>query len=198
LLVSLIVLVHGALAARKAYTYTAELRSDAESCLSWALDAEIPRDATGLDIVIVSASDFATAVNLPWLRLSRGFALPHSYRRLSGAIQAHDLRRIDPHTIQLDVLSNDVSDAFAGSIYRAREDGLSAGQRVRLPGMEVEVLGVDHGNPWRLRVRFDRALDDPRLLWLHARPSGLRRFSPPQMGETLRLPRSAQPWDRVR
>jgi hypothetical protein len=191
-----IVLVHGLLAARNAYTDAAELRAHAQSVQRWARRAEIPRAAGDFDVVLVSASDFVTAANLPWLRLYEGLPLPHSYRRLSGAMQAHDVRRVDAHTIDLDVLSSDVSDAFAGSIYRGRQQPLLLGERVRLPGMDVQVLAVLDGNPWRLRFRFDRALDDPHLIWLHARPGGLRRFVLPREGETLRLPRAALPWDR--
>jgi hypothetical protein len=192
-----IVLVHGVIAARIAYAHTADSRLRAQSSLRWALDAPIPRDATQLDIVIVAATDFATAANLPWLRWFYGLPLPHSYRRLSGAIQAHDLRRLDDHSIEIDVLSSDVSDAFAGTIYRTRDEPLLPGQRVQLPGMEVLVVATaQDGNPWRLHVRFERALDDPKLLWLHARPEGLRRIAPPRAGETLRLPRAATPWQR--
>jgi hypothetical protein len=194
LMCAAIVFVHGGLAARTAYAHTADSRIRAESSKRWALSAQIPRDASKLDIVIVSASDFATAANLPWLRWFHGMPLPHSYRRLSGALQAHDITRTDAHTVELAVLSNDVSDAFAGSIYRTRDEVLAVGQRVQLPGLAVEVLAVDSGNPWRLRFTFDRELEDPSLIWLQARPEGLRRFTPPRIGETLRLPRAALPW----
>jgi len=67
--------------------------------------------------------------------------------------------------------------------------------------MTVDVLAVEQGNPWRLRFRFERSLDDPKLLFLHARPGGLRRITIPARGESLRLPAAAMPWlepDRVR
>jgi len=57
-----------------------------------------------------------------------------------------------------------------------------------------EILATDAGNPYRLRVRFDRALDDPRLVFLHAFPEGIRRIALPAQGETLRLPFAALPY----
>jgi hypothetical protein len=185
--------VHGALAAQRAHADADRLRAQAEAARRWSLAAEIPADAAATDVVIVSASDFTTAVHLPWLRLQHGRALPRSYRRLSGALLPHELVRIDAHTIELRVLGGDARDAFAGSLYRARDEPLAAGQRVRLRGMEVRVLAVHAGNPQRLRVRFDRPLEDPQLLFLHARPEGLRRLRLPALGERMLLPLAAVP-----
>ncbi|MFI5308469.1 MAG: hypothetical protein ACHQ53_14015, partial [Polyangiales bacterium] len=188
-----IALVHGALAAHRAFASTTALRQETEAARRWALQAEIPTQGAGVDVVIVSASDFATAANLPWVRLIHGLPLPRSYRRLSGALQAHDLHRVDAHSLELEVLASDLRGAFAGSIYRPSEQGFVAGQRVELPRMTVDLLAVADGNPWRLRFTFERALDDPALLFLHARPEGLRRFVPPPLGATLRLPLASAP-----
>jgi hypothetical protein len=185
--------VHGALAALHAHADGERLRTQAAAARRWALAADIPADAAATDVVIVSASDFTTAVHLPWLRLHHGRALPRSYRRLSGALLPHQLLRVDAHTLELKVLGGDARDGFAGSLYRARGEPLAEGQRARLRGMEVRVLAVRDGNPYLLRVRFDRQLEDPRLLFLHARPEGLRRLSLPAVGERVLLPRAAVP-----
>ncbi len=195
LLALAIIAVHLALAGQHAYAQTAELRERAEASRRWALDADIPKHPEAFDIVIVSASDFATAANLPWVRLIHGLGLPRSYRRLSGALQAHFLIGIDDHSLELQVAASDLRDAFAGSIYRPEREVFFPGQRLRVPGMQIEILGVEaSGNPWRMRIRFDRALDDPHLIFLHARPDGMRRFQPPRPGQRLLLPRAALPW----
>ena len=128
-------------------------------------------------------SDFATATNLPWIRLLLGLPLPRSYRRLSGAKQAHQLRRVDAHSLDLTWCRATCATPLLVRFYRARDAALHAGQRVQLPRMEVTVLAARDGNPYRLRVRFERELDDPRLLFLHARPDGLRRLALPPPGE---------------
>jgi hypothetical protein len=185
--------VHGALAAYRANSSSRTLREQAEAARRWALDAPIPRDAGHTDIVLVSAVDFTTIVNLPWVRRLYGLPLPRSYRLLSGAGQAHQLSRVDAHTLDVSVLSSNVQNAFAGSNHRPREQPLHVGDQFALPGMQVRVLAVRDGNPYRLRVHFDRDLDDPKLLFLQARPEGLRRFSPPPPGAPLLLPRAAEP-----
>jgi hypothetical protein len=185
--------VHGALAAGRAHGDGERLRVQAAAERGWSLAADIPDRAAATDVVIVAASDFTTAVHLPWLRLHHGRGLPRSYRRLSGAPMPHELVRIDSHTLEVNVLGGDARDAFAGSLYRARDEPLAAGQRVRLRGMEVHVLAVNEGNPYRWRVRFDRQLEDPRLLFLHARKEGLQRLRLAAVGERMLLPLAARP-----
>jgi hypothetical protein len=188
--------VHGVLAAQRAHGDGDKLALQAQSSLRWALAAEIPRDARATDVVVLSASDFATSTNLPFIRAQQGLALPRSYRRVSGASQPHELTVLDAHTLELQVLSSDVTDAFAGSIYRPRDQPLSAGDVVQLRGMRVQVMSVRAGNPNRVRVHFDRALSDPQLVLLHAFPDGLRRIALPVTGQSLLLPRAAVPWQR--
>jgi hypothetical protein len=188
-----IALVHGALAARDAYVDSARHQRTARTAQRWALDAPIPRDAQDLDVIVISASDFSTSVNVPWVRAAYGLPLPRSYQRLSAPMQPHDVTRVDAHTLDVALLGNNLDGAFAGSLYRTRDDGLHAGQHARGNGFEVSVLGAEAGNPSRLRVRFDRALDDPRLLFLHARAGGLARVALPGPGRTLRLPVAAAP-----
>jgi hypothetical protein len=192
-----ILFVHGALAAGNARSDSMYDAQHATDTLRWALAAEIPARAGDVDVVLIGASDFATAAHVPWLRLAHGRDLPRSYRRLSGALAAHDLDRIDAHTLELRVLSSDVSGAFAGSLYRTAEQWLRAGDHVHLPGLDVEVLAADQGNPWRMRFRFERELEDPHLLFLQARIDGLHRLTLPPVGGSVRLPRAAVPWHVV-
>jgi hypothetical protein len=60
--------------------------------------------------------------------------------------------------------------------------------------MQVQVVAVRGGNPYWLRVRFERRLDDPQLIFLHGLPGRLRRFTPPAAGQRMLLPLAAQPW----
>ena len=66
---------------------------------------------------------------------------------------------------------------------------------MHLAGLDVLVIDVDHGNPRRMLFRFDRALDDPHLIFLQARPDGLRRLALPPIDGSVRLPRAAAPWE---
>jgi hypothetical protein len=196
LLAASILGAHGLLGAYFAWSDAAGVTQRFEALRQWALRAEIPRRARHIDVVAVSTSDFATGPNLPWARWFFGLELPRSYRLLSGAQQAHDLLRVDDHTLELAVLSADVGGAFTGSTYRGRDEPLRAGQRIVVGDMRVELVSVEQGNPQLVRVSFGRKLEDPSLLFLHAYPDGLRRLVLPAVGESLRLPRAALPWER--
>jgi hypothetical protein len=188
-----IVLVHAVGAAHAAYADTERLRERFQRSERAVLNAALPHAIEGIDVVVVSAADYATGANLPWVRLAHGLPMPRSYRLLSGARQAHELTRVDARSIELTILSNDVRGAFAGSAYRAADDVLHAGQQFSLRGMRIEVLSMQDGNPQRLRFQFDRALEDPTLFFLFAYPDGLRQLPLPKVGERVLLPMAALP-----
>lgn len=187
-------LVHGPLAARAAYADAHGRKQRALATLRAALTAEIPEGVAGIDVVLISAGDFSAAGALPWIRRLHGLPLPRSYRRLSGAFAPHILRRPDERTLELEVIG-DAPGAFAGSLYRPRSATFAPLQRVQLRGMEVQVLAVRAGDVTRFAVRFDRALESPSLLFLHALPDGLRRLSLPKVGEQQVLPRPLAAWE---
>ncbi|HMJ14775.1 MAG TPA: hypothetical protein VK524_25360, partial [Polyangiaceae bacterium] len=71
--------------------------------------------------------------------------------------------------------------------------GFTPGDVFRMPGMQVEVLGVEGLTPWRTRITFERPLEDPRYLFLHSMPEGIRPFQMPRVGHKLRLPAAERP-----
>jgi hypothetical protein len=137
--------------------------------------------------MVVSASDFTTAANLPWLRRAMGFGLPHSYRRLSDATRPHVLTRVDDDALDLRVVG-DPTGLSVGSLYRSDDLPIDAGFAMQLPGMHVQVLASHGGVPVHTRFRFDGSLDDTqRYLFLHATPEGLARLRPPPVSGSVRL-----------
>jgi hypothetical protein len=160
----------------------------------WALTAQIPDEgARERRVVIVTGADFTTIANLPWVRRLHGRPLVKSYWRLSGAVQVHEIERMGPNVIELSVLSNELENSMAGSLYRSAKLGFRPGDVVRVPGMKFEVLGVEALTPWLMRITFDHSLDDPRYLFLHSMPEGLRSFKMPRIGQKLRLPVPSPP-----
>lgn len=192
--IAAVVLVHGPLAARASYRDAHGRRQRARATLRSALSAELPERVSGVDVVLISPGDFSMAGALPWIRQLHGSPLPRSYRRLSGASAPHVLRRLDDRTLELGVLS-DAPGSFAGSLYRPSEQPFMPGQQVHLPRMDVQVLSVRGGDVTRFAVRFDRPLESPDLVFLHAAPGGLRRLAPPALGQELLLPRPAAAWE---
>jgi hypothetical protein len=113
---------------------------------------------------------------------------------LSGALRAHDLVRIAPHVIDLEVLAEDVGPWAAGSLYRPADMWIAEGARFSLRGMHVDIIEARGGNPSRMRFTFDAPLEaSGRYLFLVAGPQGLRRLDLPRVGETVRLPMATVP-----
>jgi hypothetical protein len=191
---SAIVLIHGVLAAQHSATHARDYRIRAGAVERWALAAELPRDVDGVDVLVLGAADLETATYVPYIRARAGHALPRSYRQLGGAHYPHRVQRLDDHTIELTLLSSTLDGVFAGSLQRPSNRRFRAGDRVRLPRLWVEVVAVRAGNPWRLRYRFDKPLDDPSLWFLRAEPAGLRRMRMPEAGVELTLPAASAPW----
>ena len=160
----------------------------------WALTAQIPDEgARERRVIIVTGADFTTIANLPWVRSLHGRPLVKSYWRLSGAVQVHEIQRTGPKTLELSVLSNEIDNSMAGSLYRSAKRGFRPGEVLRMPGMDIEILAVDGLTPWMTRFTFEHALDDPRYLFLHSFQEGLRPFKMPRIGEKLRLPAPSPP-----
>lgn len=182
--------VHVALAAERAWSHARDFRARTHALLRYALEAEIPTEnVANLDVVVLQGTDFTTAAHVPWVRWAHGLGLPRSYRRLSGAMRAHDLLRVGPDALELEVLSDDVGDAAAGSLYRPRSSPVNAGAKFELRGLTVDVLDSRDGNPARIRFQFDDSLDaSGSTLVLVARPEGLVRLELPPPGKEVRLP----------
>jgi hypothetical protein len=72
-------------------------------------------------------------------------------------------------------------------VFRSFNTQIHAGDRIRLKGLEVEILGVGAVGATRISFTFDRNLDDPSLVFL-AGPNGfVERANPPGIGGSLRL-----------
>jgi hypothetical protein len=161
----------------------------------WPLGAEIDdRLVAGQQIVMVNAADPNDAPYLPFVRAAYGHPSPRAFRLLSGSPARHDVRRVDERTLELVVLDSvRLTTIAAGSLTRGRHDRLRAGQRFELPGLRVDVLATNAGQPVHTRYSFDVPLEHPSLLWLHSTSAGLRRLQLPSVGTALQLPTPVLP-----
>jgi hypothetical protein len=155
----------------------------------WALEARIP-DA-GVEsrrVILVSAADFTTNANLPWVRLVANHPVPRSYWRMSGAVAGHIIKRTAPNELELEPLTDRLDRTMVGSLYRSDDAGFQVGDTVTLDGMRVEVLSTIGPHPFRTKHTFERSLDDPSYLFIASTPGGVRPFSLPPVGGTLETP----------
>lgn len=139
--------------------------------------ASLPADSQVADqtlVVLQTPNDF-----MSWyftcMRLAEGQPLPRHTRVLSASLRDLSIERTDERTIVLRTENGFVGNRGA-SIYRDGNSPMSAGEKVNLSGVTVEVLRTDdQGWPLDARFAFDRPLEDPALLWYAAAMVPVRR-----------------------
>lgn len=157
----------------------------------WARAAEMPAAdaARTTRVYLLGTADFLTAANLPWARHAEGEPLPLSYRRLNPGTVPCDLLRTSDRSLRIMPLSSDLKYTAVPTLYRLESAPLLPNQMIRMPGLEVLVEKVRDGNPAIMHFTFDRPLEDPSLWFLESTVDGLKRFTMPKVGETVRLRR---------
>jgi hypothetical protein len=145
---------------------------------SWPGDAAIEHQ----DLVMVGSPPYLFVTEELMQRLDAGLALPRRVRGLN--IGTASLTRLDERSVLLEarggVLVDDVIDLFRGPSAPFRP-----GQRVRLAGMDVEIMAVTGGLPTRALFTFPVALEDPSLRWVCWQDGAYVPFAPPEAGKTV-------------
>ncbi len=111
---------------------------------------------------------------------------PAAVRFMAVGLGECVVTRLDARTLDVQVEQGLLNDPLV-QLYR--DTPVRDGDRVRLPDMEVEVH--DDAGPNRparaARFRFDDALESPGRVWIAWNDGRFVRFTPPAIGETVRL-----------
>ena len=156
-----------------------------------ALDSEIDDSkVAGQDLVLLNLPADLVAVNYTVrVRHQHGSPMPKSWRTLASAFVPLTVTRVADDALELATASD--ADAFFN--YEPRraetpEKPFRAGQRISVPGLELEILEVRGWAPKRVRYRFPGGLDDPSRVFLRFEHGRLVRFAMPAPGATAPLP----------
>jgi hypothetical protein len=165
-----------------------------KSVRAWILEAEIDdKKVEKQDIFLVNALEHTEVVFSPFIRFFHGHPLPRSCRVLSAAPRAHDIVRTAPNVLEFSVLGGTMLDSDLEKLYRADRFPLKLHDKVKLDGLQVEILRLLKGKPFMVRFTFDRRLEDPGFLFLHNDEKGLRKFNLPRIGGRVRVPKAQFP-----
>lgn len=117
-----------------------------------------------------------------------GGPVPRSWRPLAMGQFAMFASRPEDRVLELTA----IQDAWlrtAGELFFRREDQhLYAGDVLEHPGLKVEILADDEGDPTRVRFTFPVSLDDPRYLFVISTRAGLMRWPVPAVGKVGVVP----------
>lgn len=161
--------------------------------------ADCPADR---DLVVVNAPNPVSFLYDPYKSAYDGRPLPRGLRVLAPGYGAVRVVRTGPRRLVVRAVSDSLMDCQRGkrvdfvffyhdlSDVRGAGNPLTAGQRITLPRMDVEVLAVDErGLPVEAAFEFDVPLEDGSLKWLYW-DWGKKRYKPfvtPQVGQTVEL-----------
>ena len=107
---------------------------------------------------------------------------------LSLSQARHRLRRTAADTLELFTPEGTLLDGAWSQTLRAPSLPLARGQVIPVSYMTATVLEDRAGRPTRVQLRFDRAVDDPSLVFLALSQGRLRRLALPPIGEEILVP----------
>jgi hypothetical protein len=152
-------------------------------------DRGIPSDptVTARTVILVSTPSDAFCGYIPLMRAARRQPRPAHLYWLATAIKPVTIARVDDRTLRV---------APEGGFLRYQVDQMlrtparpfTRGERIALPGVSIEIETVAGGRPLTVLARFERALDDPSLVWRRWEGRTYVEYTPPPIGATEVLP----------
>ena len=140
-------------------------------------DAELdPATLAGQTAVVLVAPDLVVCLHGAFHRVLHRLPMPAAWRVLSCGPASHRFVRTSADTLEMEVGGGGLRSA------------LGPGAVVTLRAMEATVLATGDLGPTRVRIRFDRPLDDPSLTLLAWGNGRLRRVEPPPLGGVIAIP----------
>ncbi len=150
-------------------------RTLAERVAAVVRDTEVdPATLPTQTAVVLVAPDFVVGLHSTPYRLLHRLPIPAAWRVLSWAPGTHRFVRAGADTLEMQVEGGEIASAT-----------LVPDTVITLRGMEVTVLAADERGSSRVRIQFDRSLDEPSLVLLAWSNGRLRRIAPPPLGETI-------------
>ncbi len=116
-----------------------------------------------------------------------GLPTPRGWYALASTATPVFVYREDANTLSI-VHPTTILGGIGLRFFRDREAGPAVGYTVTQGEAHLEVVARAPSGITRLRVRFDRSLDDPTLWLMVSTPRGLERFRPPRPRGSLELP----------
>ena len=150
--------------------------------------AELDRSTLRLQTaVVLVAPDLIIGLHGAFHGVLHRLPMPAAWRVLSWAPARHRFVRTASDTLVMTV--GDGGLGMGDNTFRR-------GAVVPLRAMEARVLAVGERGPSRVRLRFDRSLDDPTLTLLAWSDGRLRRVAPPPVGGRITIPFGGKPRTR--
>lgn len=150
-------------------------------------EIDSPKVADEIFVVPV-APDPMLALYSVVLREFDGKPRVKSWLALSMAQCPHRLTRTAENQLELTLVEGEYLDALFEQLIRDPENRFTVGERIKLPQMTVEILGLGTVGPNRVAFEFPGDLDEAPYVFLRWNENRLARTTPPAVGETIDIP----------
>ncbi len=153
----------------------------------------LPPEVESQDLILVNAPSAFHAGFLPLMREVERRPVPRHTRVLAPALPSVTIRRTGATTLEIRPSSGYLSWVF-DRLFRSREKDFRPGDRIRLTGMDVEIVEcLPDGRPLVVRFTFAVPLEDASLRWLQWTAGEFVPFAPPTVAQTITLTPDAPP-----
>ena len=155
-------------------------------------DAGIPSGPEIADktVILAAAPSDALAGYVHVMRESRRQVRPERLYWLANQSTAVTLERLDDRTLRVTPDGGFLRYEIDQMVRTPRAHRFTVGDQVALTGLTIEIESVTaDGRPASALARFDRALEDPQLVWLRWEGKTYVPWTPPRVGERETLPK---------
>jgi hypothetical protein len=152
--------------------------------------ASVPSDPqiSSQDLVLINPPDHIYLVTAIWaVKRLEHLPTPRHMRALSSG-GTLEVTRVGPRSLRVRFLGGFFPTAFSRFV-RSQNDRFLPGQHFDLPGLSIIVEALDaQGDPEQVLYEFPVPLEDPSLRWMRWQDGVYVRWSPPPLGQTVKLP----------
>lgn len=136
-------------------------------------------------VVVLSSPGLVTGLHGQWMMHLHGRPMPASWHVLAVGQRRLLVRRFDDRTLEVSTLSQPMLDRPQETLFRSSTSPMQTGDEVDA-GLFVARIVHDRGpqGPDAVQFVFDRALDDPSLVFLETGPTGLRPWTLPPVSRS--------------
>lgn len=122
------------------------------------------------------------------VRLVNGAPIPKYCRLLTAGSHYTEVSRADEQTLRVKADAGFAAPPWTPTFRNLKTEPFHAGQTVTLDDMTVEIVSVaKDGHPQEMLFHFSAPLEDPSFQWLAYRDGHHIPFTPPRIGQTVRL-----------
>jgi hypothetical protein len=151
----------------------------------------------GKHVVVIASPGLVTGLHGLWITHLLGRPLPVTWHVLQIGERRLLVRRVDARTLELSMVGTVMHDQPQETLFRPPSAALRMGDTVDVGLFCATVVGEGKdGGVMAVRFTFDRALEDPSLVFLAGGPEGLGPFTLPAVGKATAVAAPVLPGQR--